>query len=108
MSMDIHRPQTKNWHDIYLLTHFPRRHSAEGCWSRWAGHCLSSNIKFSDQVTVIARQRGDQLVPYSTKSGDTLLLLHHGDFSAEVSCCCYLCDGGTGISLPATFNKVIK
>ncbi|XP_077849654.1 transmembrane protein 43 isoform X5 [Macaca mulatta] len=35
-------------------------------------------------VTVIARQRGDQLVPFSTKSGDTLLLLHHGDFSAEV------------------------
>ncbi|XP_055484596.1 transmembrane protein 43 isoform X2 [Psammomys obesus] len=34
-------------------------------------------------VTVIARQRGDQLIPYSTKSGDTLLLLHHGDFSAE-------------------------
>ncbi|XP_017520757.3 transmembrane protein 43 isoform X2 [Manis javanica] len=34
-------------------------------------------------VTVIARQRGDQLVPYSTKSGDTLLLLHQGDFSAE-------------------------
>ncbi|XP_058581844.1 transmembrane protein 43 isoform X2 [Neofelis nebulosa] len=34
-------------------------------------------------VTVIARQRGDQLLPYSTKSGDTLLLLHHGDFSAE-------------------------
>ncbi|XP_070319635.1 transmembrane protein 43 isoform X2 [Odocoileus virginianus] len=34
-------------------------------------------------VTVIARQRGDQLVPYSTKAGDTLLLLHHGDFSAE-------------------------
>nr|XP_031326863.1 transmembrane protein 43 isoform X2 [Camelus dromedarius] len=34
-------------------------------------------------VTVIARQRGDQLVPYSTRSGDTLLLLHHGDFSAE-------------------------
>ncbi|XP_010636202.1 transmembrane protein 43 [Fukomys damarensis] len=34
-------------------------------------------------VTVIARQRGDQLVPYSTRSGETLLLLHHGDFSAE-------------------------
>ncbi|KAM9185973.1 transmembrane protein 43 isoform 1-T1 [Dugong dugon] len=34
-------------------------------------------------VTVVARQRGDQLVPYSTKSGDTLLLLHHGDFSVE-------------------------
>lgn len=50
------------------------------------GHPLSSNAEFPDQVTVIARQRGDQLVPYSTKSGDTLLLLHHGDFSPEVSC----------------------
>ncbi|XP_069353847.1 transmembrane protein 43 isoform X5 [Eulemur rufifrons] len=42
----------------------------------------SENPKYPE-VTVIARQRGDQLVPYSTKSGDTLLLLHHGDFSAE-------------------------
>ena len=44
-----------------------------------------SEPEFPDQVTVIAQQRGDQLVPYSTKAGDTLLLLHHGDFSAEVS-----------------------
>ncbi|XP_038421461.1 transmembrane protein 43 isoform X1 [Canis lupus familiaris] len=49
----------------------------------WPPDPLSSNPEVSDQVTVIARQRGDQLVPYSTKSGDTLLLLHHGDFSAE-------------------------
>ncbi|XP_029772290.1 transmembrane protein 43 isoform X2 [Suricata suricatta] len=42
----------------------------------------SENPKYPE-VTVIARQRGDQLLPYSTKSGDTLLLLHHGDFSAE-------------------------
>ncbi|XP_055115359.2 transmembrane protein 43 isoform X7 [Symphalangus syndactylus] len=42
----------------------------------------SENPKYPE-VTVIARQRGDQLVPFSTKSGDTLLLLHHGDFSAE-------------------------
>ncbi|XP_068837765.1 transmembrane protein 43 isoform X8 [Capricornis sumatraensis] len=42
----------------------------------------SENPKYPE-VTVIARQRGDQLVPYTTKSGDTLLLLHHGDFSAE-------------------------
>lgn len=34
-------------------------------------------------VTIIARQRGDQLGPFSTHSGDTLLLLHHGDLSAE-------------------------
>lgn len=59
-----------------------------GAGTRWAAHPLSSNTEFSDQVTVIARQRGDQLVPYSTKSGDILLLLHHGDFSPEVSCCC--------------------
>ncbi|XP_021104451.1 transmembrane protein 43 isoform X2 [Heterocephalus glaber] len=42
----------------------------------------SENPKYPE-VTVIARQRGDQLVPYSTRSGETLLLLHHGDFSAE-------------------------
>ncbi|XP_038595760.1 transmembrane protein 43 isoform X1 [Tachyglossus aculeatus] len=41
------------------------------------------NLGPSHVVTVIARQRGDQLVAYSTKSGDSLLLLHHGDFSAE-------------------------
>lgn len=59
-------------------------HSEEGDGpaGRWP---RSSEPEVSDQVTVIARQRGDQLVPYATKSGDTLLLLHHGDFSAEVS-----------------------
>ncbi|XP_036593992.1 transmembrane protein 43 [Trichosurus vulpecula] len=41
------------------------------------------NLGPAHVVTVIARQRGDQLVPYTTKSGDTLLLLHHGDFTAE-------------------------
>lgn len=67
-------------------------HGEEGSWARgWLPH--SSKPEFSDQVTVIARQRGDQLVPYSTKSGDTLLLLHHGDISAEVSghCAPVLC-----------------
>ncbi|XP_074139914.1 transmembrane protein 43 isoform X1 [Sminthopsis crassicaudata] len=41
------------------------------------------NLGPAHVVTVIARQRGDQLVSYTTKSGDTLLLLHHGDFTAE-------------------------
>lgn len=50
-------------------------------------------------VTVIARQRGDQLVPYSTKSGDSLLLLHHGDFSAEVSAAVHL---ETSLALPSS------
>lgn len=68
----------------------------------WPPDPLSSNPEVSDQVTVIARQRGDQLVPYSTKSGDTLLLLHHGDFSAEVSCCCpSVCWRGRRLPLPS-------
>lgn len=54
---------------------------------------------------MIARQRGDQLIPYSTKSGDTLLLLHHGDFSAEVSCCCLGGDRHTLPFLPVLFYK---
>ncbi|XP_062970967.1 transmembrane protein 43 [Cynocephalus volans] len=41
------------------------------------------DLGLAHMVTVVARQRGDQLVPYSTKSGDTLLILHHGDLSAE-------------------------
>ncbi|NXH97340.1 TMM43 protein, partial [Pachycephala philippinensis] len=37
----------------------------------------------SSKVTVIARQRGDQLVPYHTKSGDVLEILYPGDLSVE-------------------------
>ncbi|KAM3665615.1 transmembrane protein 43 isoform 2-T2 [Ammospiza maritima maritima] len=37
----------------------------------------------ADRVTVIARQRGDQLVPYHTKSGDVLEILYPGDLSVE-------------------------
>lgn len=69
------------------------------------GSSLSSNTDFSDQVTVIARQRGDQLIPYSTKSGDTLLLLHHGDFSAEVSCACLCGDRHSLPFFPVLFKK---
>ena len=79
-------------------------HGEEGSWARgwWP---RSSKPEFSDQVTVIARQRGDHLVPYSTKSGDTLLLLHHGDVSAEVSgplCTCAL--PSSGMSQTATME----
>ncbi|XP_063267937.1 transmembrane protein 43 isoform X2 [Prinia subflava] len=35
------------------------------------------------RVTVIARQRGDQLIPYHTKSGDVLEILYPGDLSVE-------------------------
>lgn len=54
---------------------------------------------------MIARQRGDQLIPYSTKSGDTLLLLHHGDFSAEVNCSCLCGDRHTLPFFPMLFKK---
>ncbi|KAM4652842.1 transmembrane protein 43 [Discoglossus pictus] len=36
-----------------------------------------------DTVSVIARQRGGQLVPYKTGSGDVLELLHFGSHTAE-------------------------
>ncbi|NXU60120.1 TMM43 protein, partial [Horornis vulcanius] len=43
----------------------------------------SKNFSLSSKVTVIARQRGDQLVPYHTKSGDVLEILYPGDLSVE-------------------------
>lgn len=41
-------------------------------------------FSLSSKVTVIARQRGDQLVPYHTKSGDVLEILYPGDLTVEV------------------------
>uniref|UniRef100_A0A7N4UXK2 Transmembrane protein 43 n=1 Tax=Sarcophilus harrisii TaxID=9305 RepID=A0A7N4UXK2_SARHA len=52
------------------------------------------NLGPAHVVTVIARQRGDQLVSYTTKSGDTLLLLHHGDFTAEMMLAKEVCHVG--------------
>ncbi|XP_032640200.1 transmembrane protein 43 [Chelonoidis abingdonii] len=37
----------------------------------------------ADVVTVIARQQGDQLISYQTKTGDILQILYPGDLSAE-------------------------
>ncbi|XP_043375610.1 transmembrane protein 43 isoform X2 [Dermochelys coriacea] len=42
-----------------------------------------SHLGPADVVSVIARQRGDQLVSYQTKSGDVLQVLYPGDLSAE-------------------------
>uniref|UniRef100_A0A8D0HMQ1 Transmembrane protein 43 n=1 Tax=Sphenodon punctatus TaxID=8508 RepID=A0A8D0HMQ1_SPHPU len=42
-----------------------------------------SHLGPADAVTVIARQRGDQLVPYQTKTGDILQILHLEELSAE-------------------------
>lgn len=39
----------------------------------------------SPQVSVVAMQRGEQLMPFKTKSGDTLEILHLGELTAEVS-----------------------
>ncbi|XP_040424345.1 transmembrane protein 43 isoform X1 [Cygnus olor] len=43
----------------------------------------SKIISLSSKVTVIARQKGDQLVPYHTKSGVVLQILYPGDLSVE-------------------------
>lgn len=44
----------------------------------------SRYFSLSFKVSVIARQRGDQLIPYHTKSGDVLEILYPGELSAEV------------------------
>ncbi|XP_053326337.1 transmembrane protein 43 [Spea bombifrons] len=50
----------------------------------YAGVSLgSSQYGAADMVSVIARQRGEVLMPYKTKSGDTLELLYMGTHSAE-------------------------
>lgn len=46
-----------------------------------SGH--DPHLGSADKVTVIARQKGDQLVPYHTKSGDVLQILYFGDLSVE-------------------------
>lgn len=38
----------------------------------------------SPQVSIVAMQRGEQLVPFKTKSGDTLEILYLGELTAEV------------------------
>lgn len=37
------------------------------------------------QVSIVAMQRGEQLMPFKTKSGDTLEILYLEELSAEVS-----------------------
>ncbi|NWZ10906.1 TMM43 protein, partial [Agelaius phoeniceus] len=55
---------------LYFVTLFPNSE-------------ISKYFSVSSKVTVIARQRGDQLVPYHTKSGDVLEILYPGDLSVE-------------------------
>ncbi|NXG45068.1 TMM43 protein, partial [Psilopogon haemacephalus] len=43
----------------------------------------SKYFSLSSKVTVVARQRGDQLIPYHTKSGDVLQILYPGDLTVE-------------------------
>ncbi|XP_053145708.1 transmembrane protein 43 [Hemicordylus capensis] len=43
----------------------------------------STHLGPADTVTIIARQQGDHLVSYQTKSGDVLQILHLGELSAE-------------------------
>lgn len=37
------------------------------------------------QVSIVAMQRGEQLMPFKTKSGDTLEILYMEELSAQVS-----------------------
>lgn len=44
-----------------------------------------SNFQTVFQVSIVAMQRGDQLRPFKTRSGDTLEILYLEELSAEVS-----------------------
>lgn len=45
---------------------------------------FDSNFIFFFQVSIVAMQRGEQLVPFKTRSGDTLEILYLEELSAEV------------------------
>lgn len=48
-------------------------------------HCLILTLISSFfQVSIVAMQRGEQLVPFKTRSGDTLEILYLEELSAEV------------------------
>ncbi|KAM9326283.1 transmembrane protein 43 [Gastrophryne carolinensis] len=49
----------------------------------YAGVSLGNSFGPVDTVSVVARQRGVELAPYKTKSGDQLELLHLGSHTAE-------------------------
>ncbi|KAM5148727.1 transmembrane protein 43 [Mantella aurantiaca] len=49
----------------------------------YAGVSLGNAFGSVDTVSVVARQRGVELIPYKTKSGDQLELLYEGRLTAE-------------------------
>lgn len=46
---------------------------------------LKALVKSVFQVSIVAMQRGEQLMPFKTRSGDTLEILYLEELSAEVS-----------------------
>ncbi|XP_037346603.1 transmembrane protein 43 [Pungitius pungitius] len=72
--------------DYFYHTHFPRRPEVGDVRVRFSFAGLSgetSPLGRAQTVSVVAMQREDQLIPFRTKSGDTLEILYLEELSAE-------------------------
>lgn len=72
--------------DYFYHTQYPRRPEVGDVRVRFSFAGLSgetSPFGLAQTVSIVAMQRGEQLVPFKTKSGDTLEILYLEDLSAE-------------------------
>ncbi|XP_035517314.1 transmembrane protein 43 [Morone saxatilis] len=72
--------------DYFYHTQYPRRPEVGDVRVRFSFAGLSgetSHLGQAQTVSIVAMQRGEQLMPFKTKSGDTLELLYLEELSAE-------------------------
>uniref|UniRef100_A0A3Q3XI41 Uncharacterized protein n=1 Tax=Mola mola TaxID=94237 RepID=A0A3Q3XI41_MOLML len=72
--------------DYFYHTQYPRRPEVGDVRVRFSFAGLSgetSGLGAAQTVSIVAMQRGEQLMPFKTKSGDTLEILYMEELSAE-------------------------
>ncbi|XP_068998691.1 transmembrane protein 43 [Embiotoca jacksoni] len=72
--------------DYFYHTSYPRRPEVGDVRVRFSYAGLSgetSNLGRAQTVSIVAMQRGEQLIPFKTKSGDTLEIIYLEELSAE-------------------------
>lgn len=72
--------------DYFYHTQYPRRPEVGDVRVRFSFAGLSgetSQLGSAQTVSIVAMQRGEQLMPFKTKSGDTLEILYLEELSAE-------------------------
>lgn len=63
----------------------PYQMPSTSCLWGLSDHCASHTVIIVFQVSIVAMQRGEHLMPFKTKSGDTLEILYLEELSAEVT-----------------------